>query len=110
MRKSDTSHEAIVKDVEIQERASRVNDLLKSEVWHKDILPMLTELYDSLLNEVISGTKHPDALRGFDTLITTLDHSVRLGHQALERLVARRMKASQDASREEYLKSWTQQD
>ena len=81
-------------DLQLAQRAQRLQELFVSEVWNSDVLPILHSLYDDFLQDVLRKEADPDVLKGLEELINRLQGTVRLGYGALERIANRRLKAS----------------
>lgn len=84
-----------VSEAQKAERAQRLNELFESEVWHKDIVPILTKLYDDCLDSVKQKQLDPDALKALDDLLVRLGGALTLGIGAMQRIAQRRLQASE---------------
>jgi len=78
------------------DRADRLRRLTEDPegVWQLDVLPLLTELFDQVQDEVIAGNKHPDALLALRAAVFKLDEARVLGAQALTRWTERRSRSA----------------
>lgn len=90
-------NEANVEDVENSQadRAKRLADLFDSEVWIKDIVPILMRIHDEYLENVKAKKLDSDALKGLDEFVFRLGGTVQLGIGAMHRIAERRLKASE---------------
>lgn len=93
------------KEVPQAERASRLFSLFQSEVWAKDLLPILRELHDVYLEKVKAKEIDPDALKVLDDLIGRLGGSLQLGIGAMERIAQRRLAAAEKLEQQNQMKS-----
>lgn len=80
------------------ERAVRLSAFFDSEVWSRDILPILYQLHDDYLEAVKKKEIDPDALKALDDLVTRLGGQLQLGYGAMSRLSERRLKAAETKS------------
>jgi len=75
--------------------AERARRIMGTDVWKADFFPMISRLHDEWLEKVKRGEAHIDALKSLDDLVSQIDGSVQLGAQAMNRIAARRLRASE---------------
>lgn len=99
-------------DINKAERGRRLAALFESEVWQKDVVPILQRLYDDYLEEVKKKTVDPDVLKVLDDFIVRLGGEYQVGLGAMQRIAARRLSALEtqttaDAAKELSLGTFT---
>lgn len=76
-------------DEAIVDRAARLRALVDSEVWQKDLLPLLRQLFDETVTKVTKRELDSDALRALEMVGQLIDKQIALADGAFERLARR---------------------